>query len=162
MLGLGSLEASPSVSFAGRRRAPASTLFLSTSSSTSSRKSSWRELSSPRPRPLQSYRRGSRLKEKLQSRFLPKNPVSSLFMLFMQYACQTLEALPRTDGGIGSPAAYHPMPLCLPPHAPLSITPRSAGYRAIPRCLPPHALLATTPYTHIWRSEGGACCGRGR
>ena len=24
-------------------------------------------------------------------------------MLFMQYACQTLEALPRTDGGIGSP-----------------------------------------------------------
>ena len=25
----------------------------------------------------------------------------------------------------------------------------------------PHAPLATTPYTHTWRSEGGACCGRG-
>ena len=67
------------------------------------------------------------------------------------------------------PAGYHPIPRCLyhrmphcvPPHAPLSTTPCPAGYHPMPRCLPPHAPLATIPYTHIWRSEGGACCGRG-
>ena len=60
-----------------------------------------------------------------------------------------------------TPTVYHPMPHCLPPLAPLSTTPCPAVYHPMPRCLLPHAPLATTPYTHTWRSEGGARCGRG-
>ena len=58
-------------------------------------------------------------------------------------------------------AVYHPVPRCLPPHAPLSTTPCPAAYHPMTRCLLAHAPLATTPYTHTWRSEGGARCGRG-
>ena len=60
-----------------------------------------------------------------------------------------------------APLPTRPMLRCLPPHAPLSTIPCPAAYHPMPRCLLPHAPLATTPYTHTWRSEGGACCGRG-
>ena len=43
------------------------------------------------------------------------------------------------------PAACHPVPRWLPPHAPLATTP-------MPRCLPPHDPLPTTPCPAVYHS----------
>ena len=74
-------------------------------------------------------------------------------------AAEAVEGRPAAEAGAAKAEAEEvaaswcvpeqPCPRCLPPHAPLSLTPCPAIYRAMPRYLPPHAPLSIPPCAAI-------------
>ena len=99
----------------------------------------------------------------------PALTANTVTLRYIEIRCFHSQATPR-------PAVYHPIPRCLPPHAPLCTTPCPAVYHPMPRCLPPHArcppphaplsnalcpaveiLSRTLCPTHQYLALGGGC-----